>query len=365
MKCGCELRVVGTTRGVAILYLFLLGLLHAAHAEDRSASRAAAVRKLPAAADGERGAVYDLDQVQAQVMFLSVPAELLEATVADWVLAPLDQRSVAASDPFAGMNQPLQQAGTRADNRPRGHIVASTEVHLPTAHKILDDEQARELISKLTEDERTQAIFSPRLAFIDGMTATAVVGEKKPFVVGWNEGVPQTRVVPQGKMVRLRTVLDEDQMWLDCEIVLSRILDVTTRSIRLVNRSEPIHLAIPRVETTKASTNVELPAGGSVLISGLPAEPVDGVSHELVVLVTADRMRRLRMKKSAEPEPSQPDRQTAGKADLREVPMPVAKRQSPTGGRGANPFRLISKIFDRTAPPEALPAPPTPVTPVE
>ncbi len=338
-------------RIVMLLIMIVVGpqsTMPLVHGQEQASSQRIAKTPTPPEWRKVADPTYDVDQIHAQLTFLSVPTELVEATITDWSLAPLDLADLAAADPFAGMSQPLQVPRSQSDDTPRGHIAAGTEARLPCTHKVLNDQQAQELLNQLQEDERTESVFSPQLVFIDGMTATAAVGEKRPFVVGWKDDLPQTRVVPQGKMVRLRTVLDNERMWLDYEIVLSRILDVATRSIRIANRPQPVKLAVPHVQTTRATANVELPAGGTLLIGGLPAESREGVPHQLVVLVRAGRMKPIRMKKVPDPGQETIEPRTAATIQTPPVPAePVRAINVPTAPPRRNPFSLISRMLNR------------------
>jgi len=326
----------------------VFSLSQPAHSDDSAVTLPSpTVPTLPASERDDADASFDVDQIHAQLNFLSVPTELVESTISNWILAPLDVAELAANDPFAGMNQPLPPPHAKANGTPLGRVSAGTEMRLPSVHKILSDQEAEQLLSQLEADERTASIFSPQLAFIDGMTATAAIGQKKMFVVGMKDELPQTRAVSQGTMVRLRTVLDDKTMWLDYEIVLSRILGVASQTIRVANRVQPITLAVPRVETTKAAGNAELPAGDTLMIGGLPAESQDGVPHQLVVLIRAGRMRTIPRRQSAEPatvssEAQEPE--VANRAVSSALPVPPS---AVVDKKRRNPFSLISRMFNR------------------
>ena len=346
MKRGFEAQMCGLEQILFFAVLIVAGLLPAvrsAWGEDNRARSSQPQSSFTAALGADPGNAFDVDQIHAQLRFLSVPIELVESTISDWTLAPFDPSQLAAADPFGTMNQPLRRPKKKSGNRSDGRVTAGTEMQIPSTHKILNDQEAKLLLSRLEKDERTRSVFSPQLAFVDGITATVLVGEKTPFVVGWNNSLPQTRVVPKGKMVRLRTVLDGDKMWLDYEIIVSRILDVTTRSIRVANRSQPVKLSVPNVQTTKASATVELPVGGTVLIGGLPAESVDGIPRQLLVLLRADRIRGLQSRKTATFDP----RKLQRKAGVVSAPSPTASPRPPAEKKKRNPFSLISRFLDR------------------
>ncbi|MDP6469151.1 MAG: hypothetical protein QF918_15490 [Pirellulaceae bacterium] len=358
MKRGFKAQACGLEQILLFAVLIVAGLLPAVRSvwgEDKTASPSQPPLSLAAAPRADGDVAFDVDQIHAQLRFLSVPTELVESTISDWTLAPFDQAQLAAADPFGTMNQPLRPQ-TKSRSTLHGQVTAGTEMRIPSTHKILNSREAELLLSRLEEDERTKSIFSPQLAFVDGITATAVVGEKTPFVVGWNNDFPQTRVVPKGKMVRLRTVLDDDKMWLDYEIIVSRILDVTTRSIRVANRPHPVKLAVPNVQTTKASATIQLPVGGTVLIGGLPAESEDGIPRQLLVLLRADRMRGFQSKKTAKSNPPKLQRKVG--VDLLESPS--ASQRPAAEQKKRNPFSLISRILNRapkqTADPVDVPA---------
>ena len=306
MKRGFESQVCGLEQILLFTILIVAGLLSAvrsAWGEDNTAWSPQPQSSFTAALDSDSGLAFDVDQIHAQLRFLSVPTELVESMISDWTLAPFDQAQLAVADPFGTMNQPLQRPQTKSGNTSLSRVTAGTEMRNPSTHKILNDQEVKLLLSRLEKDDRTRSVFSPQLAFVDGITATVVVGEKTPFVVGWKNDLPQTRVVSKGKMVRLRTVLDGDKMWLDYAIIVSRILEVTTRSIRVANRPQPIKLSVPNVQTTKASATVEMPVGGTVRIGGLPAESEDGIPRQLLVLLRADRIRGLQSRKTAKSNP--------------------------------------------------------------
>lgn len=347
MKHGIELQAWGPKRFWLVTVVIVAGLLPAARTvrgEDKTFSPSQPLPAAPTVTDVD--AALDVNQIHAHVKFLSVPSELATAAVADWILAPWDQAELAATDPFADMHQPLQRSHAKPEDTSRGQITTGTEMRIPSMHKILTEQEARQLLSGLQDDKRTQSIFSPQLVFIDGMTASAVQGKQTPFVVGWKQGLPQTRTVLQGRMVRLRTVLDDDKIWLDYEIVLSRILEVTSQSIRVADRPQPITLAVPNVQTSKATATVALPIGSTVLIGGLPAESTGGTPRQLLVLLRADRMREPQHANTAQSAPPRvPSDAAAGSTEPE--PLDAAAPRASAAGKKRNPFSLISRILNR------------------
>jgi hypothetical protein len=115
-------------------------------------------------------------------------------------------------------------------------------------------------------------------------------------------------------------------------------------------------LAVPNVETTRAAANVELPIGATLLIGGLPAKSKDGIPHQLVVLIRADRMRPIRMKNNSKLSSEEAERQTAAVVT---EPAPAPKQPAALRTRPAqtkrNPFSLISRILNRVPRQDAVP----------
>jgi hypothetical protein len=360
MKRGLELQLCGLEQVLMVTVLIIVGLLPTVRSvwgqdeTDRPSPPPSSTKTAPAADTDVR---FDIDQLQARLVFLSVPTELVESTISDWTLTPFDQEQLAAVDPFGTMNQPLQLPKRKLGEL-SGQVTAGTAIQLPSIHKILNDQEAKLLSKILREDERTHVVLKPQLVFIDGITASLVVGEQTPFIVGWKNDAPQTRVVPKGKMVRIRTVLDDDKIWLDYEIIVSRILDVTTRSIRVANRLHPIKLSVPHVQTTKASATIEMPVGGTLLIGGLPTESPDGIPRQLLVMLWADRIGGLQTRKTAKSEPARLQGKVVPDSTNSAQAKPAIKRRAEPEEKRSR-FSLISRSFDRSKkqPADAVDAP--------
>ena len=119
MKRGLRTQVCGLQQILLFTALMIAGLLptvRSAWGQDDSPNptQPTTPKAVPRA---DLNVTFAVDQISAQLRFLSVPTELVESTISDWNLAPFDQAQLAAANSFAEMNQPLERPRSRLYHR--------------------------------------------------------------------------------------------------------------------------------------------------------------------------------------------------------------------------------------------------------
>jgi hypothetical protein len=242
------------------------------------------------AAAVERMELYGAEQLILKVCFVSVPEQVVNATIKDWELTPLGNEQLREPKPF---DRPLPTAETR----PVAKAGMTTTPNLPPVYKIVDAKEARKIVNKM-RDNRAHVLGNVTMSLFNGQSVTLVDTTQRPFVVGLKkvEGEnaialqPQIHVVESGRTVGIRPLLrDSNKVWLDYDIRNSDIADVQIRTVTAAGFDEPLTLQVPTVHTARIESAVEFELGKTVIIGGLPAELVTATKQQLLVLVTATR----------------------------------------------------------------------------
>ncbi len=247
-----------------------------ARLQDRIASALDVMRK------------HGFGRIDVEVRFIRSPRETVDAPGLFWELvememAPAEEMRLGAPALPAAIEFPSPDDRPRAN---RARVVV--EKNLPVICTILTPQRVRRVTDRLQSDSRANVLRAPGLTVFNGQPVCVSDCSQKPFVVGLtDDGQPQVRVVSEGTILRLRTILgEEDSLRLDYELLMPRVKKVETTVLPSApGEALSTTLQVPEVETARVDGVVDLPDGNALLIGGLALTSADGDSESVMVMI--------------------------------------------------------------------------------
>jgi beta-lactamase regulating signal transducer with metallopeptidase domain len=238
----------------------------------------------------ERIRRFGMTQIAVELWFVTASPKVIDSAITKWELAPMPISAEEATGPSAFLHRDIDRPLPNDDAQPETKAGVVTESRLPAIYRVLDDEQAKELLETVKGDRRTNVLFAPRVTLFNGQSATIADSSLRPFVVGIQAHQPQIRVITEGTTVRLRPLLRDDRLWFDYEVNLSRIKEVHTKTLNVANYDEPLTLQVPKVQTTRVESSAEFALGKTLVIGGLQTEGPKGKPQAMLVMMRASRL---------------------------------------------------------------------------
>ncbi len=229
-------------------------------------------------------------QIRIEAHFITGPAKTLDSAGENWTIVHTEVPPAESPDVAFGPPREIGRppAGEPLVRQNRSQTVV--ERNLPVMFEILDDDRAKTLLERLRADRHAKDLIAPKIVVFSGQSAFLSDSSQSPFVVGIKDGQPQIRVVRDGLTMRVRPLLqDDDVLQLGCELTFSSIRDVEVFEFEQAD-GKPARIQIPEVETTRWEASVEMPVGKTLLIGGLKRRDKDGEPQPMLVMLRADKV---------------------------------------------------------------------------
>ena len=143
-------------------------------------------------------------QITVEVRFVAVPEQIVSETIKDWEFGSQGSR----------LREPIGRPLPTDTTRPSAKVGVTSTTYLPAIYKVVDRQQAAELVKQLQTDQDVTVVAGPKVTLFDGQSATIADAMQRPFVVGATivgdasrAAQPQVRVVEIGTVVKIRPLL--------------------------------------------------------------------------------------------------------------------------------------------------------------
>ncbi len=221
-------------------------------------------------------------QVVMEIHLVSADKEEVERLIPDWQMSPHTLQR-----PTAGGRLDRPIPARDFDRAARG--ATSIERPLVTLYCEMSDDQTQQVLDALAEKTTSNILFCPKICLFNGMAGSIESGTQRPFVVGVKKGQPLVQTFFEGRAIRVRPWLrEEDRIWIDLDFLLSQIHSVTNRKVRSGVRKERVEIQIPRVNKSNLETSFEVREGRHVWLGGIPHPTED--DKELLLIVRAEKV---------------------------------------------------------------------------
>ena len=246
----------------------------------------------------ERMEKHGVAHLTIDVRFVSVSEQVVSRRIKDWELTPVDLGDERIDGQQQRLRSPFERPLPTEDSVPIAKAGVTTTTNLSSVYKIVDEDDATELLKDLQKDKRTRILATPKVMLFSGQSATVADSVQRPFVVGMKQiggdkqgFEPQIRVVESGTVLRVRPLLrDGDKLWLDYEMQVTRLEEVSERTVHVAGRDEPVTLQVPTVFAAQIESAIAFDLGKTVIIGGLPAAAGKGKKNQLLVIMSVVRL---------------------------------------------------------------------------
>lgn len=271
---------------------------------------------------------YGFARLQVEIQFITARSEVVEKAVSLWRISPVEISEANDVAAASAKLDPWDPWAAGAEQRLGNRSISSIEQQCPFQYQVVDGEQFRRIKTVLEKDRKTNILSAPKINTFNGRSAMVQSGCQRPFVVGLRRGEPQIQIITEGITLRLKPELlavgpvsqqdrevaavahmaEVPHARLAVQFVHSEILDVTTRTINVAGRREPVTLQVPRVQSSSVESTLVAALDQTLIIGGLHAQGDD----ETQALLVAMTVRRIESDSTPQVSDAGPDGETGG-----------------------------------------------------
>lgn len=256
---------------------------------------------------------FGLKQVVLTIRFVAAPQEKIKEATRGW---PLLLPKTDPSETFSGeqvLAAPAREQNVINSRQADEQGVESfVEKHYAMRKQVFQEDDM-DWLSEFLGDAKSNIMMAPKVAILNGRTASIMDGSQRPFVIGVepirkDDQVayqPIIRVINEGIANQVRAeVLEDNRIWVDSRIHVSEILGVEDSNYPGKGDDQGYSLQIPEVSHTIATASALIPDKGSLAISGIKRTverrvettrfgglvknvAIGEVEEELIVVITA------------------------------------------------------------------------------
>ena len=253
------------------------------------------VEQIQKAIDNAREVGFD--QIVAETRFLKTNQEQIKTLGIEWEQVKSDA-SVNASPPIvfdpSGKQPKVDFPSLTLPTREGIHAVSHIDHSAPVLFSVVPEMELQRIIKMSASRDRISMMQAPTVTLFNGQDAEVSAVSQRPFVTGVKDAKATTEnptgkdaiisIFEEGTRMRVKAVLKENTVELDCHVQLREIADVKTVHVSHDTETDAgTSIQVPTIVATNVEVKRKISLGDTLLLEMLCDE--GGTENDTLVLM--------------------------------------------------------------------------------